>query len=347
MVGFGGYICDVQVERYGTSNPAVRAELFARVFYPIFSINQTQPLDSGTNNARLRLFHHIMYKLARALAGKIEDKTWFLFQGLRDSGKGCLTTLLKNAFGKYIKAIDANFFKPNPMAVQDPAKANSWIIDCIYARLAITNEIIINPNKEEFIDGNVIKKFCSGGDYLCGRKNYQNEIEFRIQSSLIICCNDNPPVNPADANEKRCQFTMKSKFYNPAENATPVTRLSSFTYLPADNTIKEYIAIPAVIKEFIIMIWEGYANPIPYPQEVMDLEREMAGDDEDDISRLLTHFTITGTETDFISNEAIKQVLSRQRFTFNVARAKTILCDMGALPYRSNTIRGLKNIIIN
>ena len=24
MVGFGGYICDVQVERYGTSNPAVR-----------------------------------------------------------------------------------------------------------------------------------------------------------------------------------------------------------------------------------------------------------------------------------------------------------------------------------
>ena len=24
MVGFGGYICDVQIERYGTSNPAVR-----------------------------------------------------------------------------------------------------------------------------------------------------------------------------------------------------------------------------------------------------------------------------------------------------------------------------------
>jgi len=24
MIGFNGYICDVQVERYGTSNPAVR-----------------------------------------------------------------------------------------------------------------------------------------------------------------------------------------------------------------------------------------------------------------------------------------------------------------------------------
>lgn len=140
---------------------------------------------------------------------------------------------------------------------------------------------------------------------------------------------------------------MKSQFYNPSENATPVTRLSSFTYLPADDTIKEYIAIPDVINEFIIMIWEAYANPTPYPPEVIELEREMSGDDENDIARLMNHFTITDIETDVISNEAIKQVLSRHRFVFNVSRAKTVLCDMGALPYRSNTIRGLKNVIIN
>jgi hypothetical protein len=140
---------------------------------------------------------------------------------------------------------------------------------------------------------------------------------------------------------------MKSQFYNPAENATPVTRLSSFTYLPADDTIKEYIAIPDVINEFIIMIWEAYANPTPYPQEVLDQEREMSGDDENDMQRVTDCFRFTGNDSDFISNASIKQVLETNRIIITVSRVKTILCDMGAIPHRTRNIRGLCKVAIN
>ena len=52
----------------------------------------------------------------------------------------------------------------NGSLIIDGAKANSWIMDYQFSRLAITQEISINPEKQQYIDGNAIKKFCSGGE---------------------------------------------------------------------------------------------------------------------------------------------------------------------------------------
>jgi phage/plasmid-associated DNA primase len=44
------------------------------------------------------------------------------------------------------------------------------------------------------MDGNLIKKICSGGDKLQMRTNYINEIDVRIQGTLILFNNDMPKV---------------------------------------------------------------------------------------------------------------------------------------------------------
>jgi len=43
----------------------------------------------------------ILY-IARALAGKYEDKKWFINKGSRNSGKGLITKLLQNTFKIFV-----------------------------------------------------------------------------------------------------------------------------------------------------------------------------------------------------------------------------------------------------
>ena len=63
--------------------------------------------------------------------------------------------------------------------LKDPAKKQSWMIDFEFARLCYSNEITIDHNGEARLDGNQIKRFSSGGDELCARKNFKDETYFR------------------------------------------------------------------------------------------------------------------------------------------------------------------------
>jgi hypothetical protein len=45
---------------------------------------------------------------ARAIAGCVQDKTYYLQTGERNSGKGVETDLMKKAFDKYVKSFDTS-----------------------------------------------------------------------------------------------------------------------------------------------------------------------------------------------------------------------------------------------
>lgn len=67
-------------------------ELINKVLMPIF----------GTEE----LMTEYLQQIARAITGHIEDKEWLIIQGRRDSGKGVLTMLNDNTFGKYTDVTD-------------------------------------------------------------------------------------------------------------------------------------------------------------------------------------------------------------------------------------------------
>jgi len=272
------------------------------------------------------------------LAGNVELKKWALFEGLRNSGKGVLGDILKNCFGSYVKTTNSsNFnFKTN---ITDSQKALSWLIDYRFARIALTSEMDISENIK--LNGNMIKKFTSGGDYLSARRNFQDEIEFRIQSGLIIMCNDMPKVEPSDALEMCDEFPMKSKFIDDDFNEN--NKLKGYQYYKKDKEIKStFLKRDDVIDEFILMILEKYNTNTIYPPNLQKINQENL-EDEDDYQQLFSLFEL-GDLNDTISNDNLRTIIKHNKIPFTLKKVKTLLKTIGAKDYRTNKCRGLQFI---
>ena len=134
-------------------------------------INPIYPIESEKKyNAEIK---------ARAIAGCVQDKMYYLQTGERNSGKGVETDLMKKAFDKYVKSFDTSSLIYNKFKVND-AKALSWLVDKRFARILIGNEIDTfddddeNKRKKEpiLMNSKLIKQLVSGGDEIEARQNY-------------------------------------------------------------------------------------------------------------------------------------------------------------------------------
>ena len=148
-------------------------ELMKRIINPIYPNN-----DDAFYNAHIK---------ERALAGCYEDKKWYGYSGSRNSGKGTETTLLKNAFGEFVKEFNAKCLIFNKFGNPDPAKALSWVVDKKDARIIISNEI--DGDESTILNGAFIKSLASGGDAMEGRRLYENIQSFIPQFTMFLCYN--------------------------------------------------------------------------------------------------------------------------------------------------------------
>lgn len=312
-------------------------DLYTNILYPIFSIK-----NKDEDKVRVQFMEYFLYRMSRIMAGHIEDKKWVLLEGLRNSGKGVLTLLLENAFERYVKITNSgNFvYKEN---TQDEAKKQSWMIDYQFVRLAFTQEITINKQSRTSnkVDGNMIKKFCSGGDSIEARKNHQDEYQFKIQASLMICCNDMPEITPNDTKEFCDEFQMKSKFLT-AEQAETETKIPTYTYYTADDKVKEYVKETKYIDAFIQLLLTSYNTPCVYPkalkQQIDDVK------EEDDYAKLYNLFTITNNKKDFIPNNKLEETIEEKFIPFTTQKCKQLLIALGAKADRNKSARGLSGI---
>ena len=113
---------------------------------------------------------------ARAIAGCVQDKTYYLQTGERNSGKGVETDLMKKAFDKYVKSFDTSSLIYNKYKVND-AKALSWLVERRFARVLIGNEIdkMDDDNKKMketsiLMNSKLLKQLVSGGDEVEARQ---------------------------------------------------------------------------------------------------------------------------------------------------------------------------------
>jgi len=319
------------------SNKEIRDDIYKKILNPIFTIKEE------TDETRKQLLNYFLHRMSRIMAGHIEDKRWILFQGLRNCGKGMISDMLKNSFESYIRTTNSGNFIIKKASAQDSSKANSWIIDYEFVRLAITQEITVA--EKEYIDGNMIKKFCSGGDYMDGRKNFKDEYEFRIQSALMICCNDIPDIKPSDTEEFKEEYQLKSKFVD--KNFDESKKLATFEYYEKEEDLKsDYLTKDNVINEFTIMILEAYKNKIEYPQLLQEELKD--NEDDDDMNKLFNLFDYTGNVDDFISNEDLKEIIKDCHIPFTLKKSKLLLKTKGVLESKNKKgdkrgLSGLKN----
>ena len=312
------------------SNTKVRSKIFKKVLFPIFDVKEI-------DDDNFKLMEYFLHKFARVISGHIEDKNWFKFEGLRDSGKGVFSDLLKNSFGKYIQyTLASNFITKSG---DEDAKSLSWMLDLQFARLAITQEIKLSKNTT--MDGNKIKGLCSGGDYFSARKNFKDEVEFRVQVALMVCCNDFPTVAPSDALQKCINFNMPSKF---VDNLEDDKEYSNYSYYKKDGEIKEYIKKEKVINEFVLIILDYYKrNDTSYPRSI--LEKSCDLEEEEDEKIMINLFKIDSSVSgEFINNKELGSILKDNNINITVKKAKTLLVGKGAKVHRTSKGRGLLGI---
>jgi len=323
----------IKINKYyeKSNNEKLRKEINDRIFNPIFTIDENQNI-----NEREQLLKYFKYTVAQYLAGNIELKRWTLLQGFRNSGKGIIGDLLKNAFEGYVMTTNSSNFSYKSNNT-DSQKALSWLIDYEFVRVALTSEITISD--DEKLDGNMIKKFTSGGDYIMARKNFQDEKEFKIQSGLIVCCNDCPKIEPNDALEFCDEIQMKSKFI---DDDFDDVKFNGFNYYPKDNTLKsEFLKRNDIINEIINIFIESYYIQSEYPKE---LRRELMNNDDNEYLIIKELFHFTNNSKDFIENKYLKDLLKNAQISFTLKKAKMLLKSEGAKEHTYKNKRGLCGI---
>jgi phage/plasmid-associated DNA primase len=283
--------------------------------------------------------------MARATAGEYEDKQPTVMTGERNSGKGVAQTANEHAFGPYVNTTNGDNFLMK-RSQQEAARGMSWAMESEFARQTYTNEIQVDPSDSSCkIDGNILKKFQSGGDKLSARKLYVDERTFQVQAKLIMNLNDMPEVVPSDAVQTMIIIKFPFKFVSSLEDgeALPFFKL-------ADNGIKKYLRRDDVIDAFTWLVFDAYRDHPVRPCAVVRADTEAYKEDMGDPLKVFAAKFTAGERGDYILMDELKALAQAHGMTDR--KAKDLLAKMMNAVYdrqicvkgkvRGSGMRGIK-----
>jgi hypothetical protein len=279
-------------------------ELMTRIINPIYPIENEKIYNSQIK--------------ARAIAGCVQDKTYYLQTGERNTGKGVETDLMKKAFYKYVQIFDTSSLNYNKFKVND-AKALSWLVEKRFARILIGNEIekldedCSKKMKDTsiLINSKLIKQLVSGGDEISARQNYKDEIEFKIGFTLFINSNDVLEFTTKDAGENLITLQYKSKFVKQDELIEGCKY-----YKLRDDNIKDLVNEDRIINAYIHYIIDAYNDYVPIVPEEIKISTEI-NNKPTDISveqYVFKNFKTTNEKNDKLHIDNIREILNDNGF---------------------------------
>ena len=298
--------------------------IYEKILNPIFGDELLQPF---------------LHFIARVMAGESQDKLWSICLGERDCGKGVISDLLSNTFQNYVCSINANSLKIDKNN-GDEAKKLSWLYHAQYARVLLGNEIANN----NIIDGNLIKKICSGGDKIQMRCNYTNEINIRIQGTLILFNNDMPKCEPADVFQKLVAFSLPSKF---VDEITEEDEIKNPHYKLSDSNIKQFVNNKEICEAFIHIIIDSYqSKKVKLIENQQNFIDNFKTDDEFDLFN--KNFEITKNNDDRIKSSDIQEWIKKNNIPMSMAKISNYLtnrgCVHGTHKFNNKAFKGYKGI---
>ena len=305
-------------------NENVMFSIYEKVLKPILGADLLQPF---------------LHFISRVIAGECQDKLWSICLGERDCGKGVLSDLLSNTFGQYVCSINANSLKIDKNN-GDEAKKLSWLYHAQYARVLLGNEIANN----NVMDGNLIKKICSGGDKIQLRTNYVNEINVRIQGTLILFNNDMPKVEPADCFQKLIPFSLPSKF---VDEITQDDIKKNPHYKVADSMIKSFVSQEEVCQAFVWILIDSYKDS---KVKLVDCQKVFIDNfkTEDEFDIFNENFEITKNDMDRVKSSDITDFLKRKNINMSMAKISNYLTNRGCIhgthKFGSKAFKGFKGL---
>jgi len=200
---------------------------------------------------------------ARALAGHVEDKHWFYYLGSRDCGKGSLFSLLKSAFGDYVKGWNVQsimYHNKRGADITEISRKLYWLLDHEYTRLAISQEV---PKAEMDlkVNGSLLKRLTGGGDEQVVRRNYDTHDQHIIlDTTFLVFGNSGLEIDSKDAFDTCVEFSTAFSYKKTQEEIDAEPEEHRHKYILGDSTIKEWVKGVDVINACITLMCESYSN---------------------------------------------------------------------------------------
>ena len=258
-----------------------------------------------------------MKVLARASAGEINDKTFHLFVGLGNSGKGVLTELLKMAFisGGFVGTFNGDSLTSGERSDSDIEKSNSWIIGLMNKRFAIGNEI----DRSKKLSANKIKMFASGGDTIRARLLHANACDYVPAFTPFLFVNDIPNIDDdGDAVRNRLVYHRMPYVFLEGDRYTEAIKNGSKITKRGDQSVKDIALNPALAKTFALMVIGAYEPMVPdRPKLVLDECNEWSQSGVSAESILIKMLDRTNSANDFVGNEEMNNT-----FRYRCGQAK-------------------------
>lgn len=310
----------IRIERdFPIRNEANIAEFYKTVIDPIFPDEDRKKYFLGS--------------CARGMAGHFTDKEWLVCVGDRNAGKGVMVGAFEAAFEGYVGTFNADAFMYRTN-IGDSAKDRSWMLDHEFHRLIFSNECTNDPSRKLKLNGNLIKSFNSGGDNLVARKNFQDEVTFRVQARMAIMVNDLPPVRPADAMETMAQVAFETVFKEGLESG-------AMSHMRAANPgIKAFIQRPEMRDAFVHIVLDHYSATRPKRPECVVQDTEVFVEADGFRSTFAEHFEVTGLESDVIPCYAVACALADLGMSPNKLGR-----ELTKLGVRSKNVKNVKSYV--
>jgi P4 family phage/plasmid primase-like protien len=137
-----------------------------------------------------RVLEYTLKVLGKALIG-IPDERFYIWTGLSGAnGKSTLVNFLEYTLGDYITSVDVSLLT-NKRA--NASNASPDVVRLRGKRIFTFQE----PEHDDKLRTGILKQY-TGGDTIIARELFKAPITFKLQGTMIMCCNDLPSVTSCD-----------------------------------------------------------------------------------------------------------------------------------------------------
>lgn len=156
---------------------------------------------------------YVIKKIAQSLSGK-NSEHFVIWTGNGSNGKSILCNLIKIGFGEYWNEAPVTLITK---VRSGSSSASPEIMDLKGRRITTINE----PETNEKLNMGLIKNL-TGGDTISARQLRTEQEKFKLQTSIILCCNQIPYIHCSDGGTWRRVkiIEFSSKFKDQGEELT-------------------------------------------------------------------------------------------------------------------------------
>ena len=267
--------------------------------------------------------------LASCLDGHIRDENFYILSGKNNTGgngKSTIMDLLLKSMGDYACVSPVTLVTTKRESANS---ANSALANIRNKRAIVMQE----PESNEMIQAGVMKAL-TGGDRISTRELHSSQMEFKPHAKLFMCCNKIPAISDLDGGvTRRLKITeFVSRFVeepnkNAIENGIYEFKIDKDLKAKLDSYKSVFISI--LFDYYKLYKNEGLHPPGPVLQVTLKYEN-----DNNTIKQFIDENIITGSKTDFITKDQLKDIFKSDftikstfgKFTNFVKQLENALC---------------------